>query len=127
VGVVVGDEAMAIPHNIFWHHEIVNLNTSGEQLTVSYCPLTGSSLAFDRGAVNGQEFGVSGLLYKNNLVMWNRTAEESLWVQMEGEAGCGPGRGTPRRGRSAVGRRERSLVSCVRNSAHLSEPLSRRG
>ena len=95
VGVVVGDQALAIPHNIFWHHEIVNLDTEAGPIAVSYCPLTGSSLAFDRGPVNGQEFGVSGLLYKNNLVMWNRTASESLWVQMEGTAGCGPDTGTP--------------------------------
>ncbi|NNF28519.1 MAG: DUF3179 domain-containing protein [Gemmatimonadetes bacterium] len=95
VGVVLGGQAMAIPHNIFWHHEIVNLDLESGPVTVSYCPLTGSALAFGREAVNGQEFGVSGLLYKNNLVMWNRTGEESLWVQMEGVAGCGPDRGTP--------------------------------
>ena len=42
-------------------------------LAVTYCPLTGSSMVFRREVVNGVEFGVSGLLFKNNLVMYDRT------------------------------------------------------
>lgn len=89
IGVRMGDEILAIPHNILWHHEIVNLNREGLQLAVTYCPLTGSSLAFDRSVVGGAEFGVSGLLFQNNLVMYDRNSQESLWPQMNREAGCG--------------------------------------
>lgn len=89
IGIRMGDEILAIPHNILWHHEIVNLNREGLQLAVTYCPLTGSSLAFDRSVVGGAEFGVSGLLFQNNLVMYDRTSQESLWPQMNREAGCG--------------------------------------
>lgn len=89
IGVRLGEETLAIPHNILWHHEIVNLNREGVQLAVTYCPLTGSSLAFDRSVVGGAEFGVSGLLFKNNLVMYDRNQLESLWPQMNREAGCG--------------------------------------
>ncbi len=89
IGVRMGDEMLAIPHNILWHHEIVNLNREGMQLAVTYCPLTGSSLAFDRSVVGGAEFGVSGLLFQNNLVMYDRNADQSLWPQMNREAGCG--------------------------------------
>lgn len=90
IGLSVDGQAYAIPHNILWFHEIVNLNLSTIQLAVTYCPLTGSSIAFDRAAVNGNEFGVSGLLYHNNLMMYDRTTDESLWPQMSRQADCGP-------------------------------------
>ena len=93
VGVVLDGVPIAVPHNLLWHHEIVNLSRSADRVAVTHCPLTGSSLVFDRSVVNGQEFGVSGILYQNNLVMWNRTADESLWPQMYGEARCGSDRG----------------------------------
>ncbi|MEX0600179.1 MAG: DUF3179 domain-containing protein, partial [Rhodothermales bacterium] len=94
IGLEIGGDMLAIPHNILWYHEIVNLNRGGEQLAVTYCPLTGSSLAFDRSAADGAEFGVSGLLFQNNLVMYDRNTEESLWPQMNREAGCGTKDGT---------------------------------
>jgi hypothetical protein len=98
VGIVVNGQALAIPHNALWYHEIVNLNLPGGRLAVTYCPLTGSSMVFDREAVDGDEFGVSGLLWKNNLIMYNRRSGESLWPQMLGQARCGPleGRSLPR-------------------------------
>ena len=95
IGVEIGDDAIAIPHNILWWHEIVNLNVGGRQLAVTYCPLTGSSIVFDRENVGGAEFGVSGLIYRNNLIMYDRRDEESLWPQMLGQAACGPAEGTP--------------------------------
>ena len=95
IGLLVGDTPLAVPHNILWRHEIVNLNDwAGRPLAVTYCPLTGSSLAFDRSAVDGAEFGVSGLLLDNNLVMFDRREEESLWPQMIRGARCGPATGT---------------------------------
>ncbi len=89
VGVVLGGDALAIPHNILWYHEIVNLDRGDERIAITYCPLTGSSLAFDRSSIGGQELGVSGLLFMNNLIMFNRGDPESLWPQMLGEARCG--------------------------------------
>ena len=80
---------LAIPLNILWWHEIVNLQVGLTSLAVTHCPLTGSSLAFDRSSVGGAEFGVSGLLYKNNLMMFDRQAGESLWPQMVRGARCG--------------------------------------
>lgn len=94
IGLTVDGQAYAIPHNILWHHEIANLNFESIQLAVTYCPLTGSSLAFDRAVVDGGEFGVSGLLLNNNLTMYDRTNQESLWPQMNREAGCGPRSGS---------------------------------
>ncbi|MEX0601117.1 MAG: DUF3179 domain-containing (seleno)protein, partial [Rhodothermales bacterium] len=94
IGLHFDGKPTAIPHNILWHHEIVNLNGSDMDLAVTYCPLTGSSMAFDRADLNGAEFGVSGLLFKNNLTMYDRRSGESLWPQMNREAGCGPNAGT---------------------------------
>ena len=90
IGLVVDGEPVAVPHNILWWHEIINFNFDSIQLAVTYCPLTGSSLAFDRAAIDGGEFGVSGLLFQNNLTMFDRTNQESLWPQMNQQADCGP-------------------------------------
>jgi hypothetical protein len=94
IGLVVGGQSYAVPHNILWHHEIANLNFESVQLAVTYCPLTGSSLAFDRAVIDGSEFGVSGLLFNNNLTMYDRTDQESLWPQMMREARTGPRTGS---------------------------------
>lgn len=96
VGLMVGGEPVAIPLNIFWWHEIVNLNDGQGPIAVTHCPLTGSTLAFDRKAVGGAEFDVSGLLYENNLMMFDRSdGSESLWPQMARGARCGPKDGKP--------------------------------
>jgi hypothetical protein len=94
VGIVVDDAAYAIPVNILWWHEIVNLDVGGRSLAITHCPLTGSSLVFDREPLGGVEFGVSGLLYLNNLMMYDRSTGESLWPQMLRGARCGVQSGT---------------------------------
>ena len=73
-----------------WRHEIVNMSVGDLDLAVTYCPLTGSSLAFNRDAVDGATFGVSGLLYQNNLVLFDDGEANSRWPQMVGQARCGP-------------------------------------
>jgi len=73
VGVWSGAEYIAYPHNILDWHEIAN----ELGYTISYCPLTGSALHFETGS----EFGVSGLLYNNNLIMYDRKSD-SYWPQM---------------------------------------------
>ncbi len=94
VGIELEGQVMAIPLNIFWWHEVVNLSIGDRDLAVTHCPLTGSSLAFDRSVIGGAELGVSGLLYMNNLIMYDRTTDESLWPQMLRGARCGPRDGT---------------------------------
>lgn len=97
IGIELDGTVIAVPLNIGWHHEIVNLEVDGRPLAVSYCPLTGSALAFDRETVNGANFLVSGWLVNNNLVMFDDQAngEASLWPQMSRGARCsGPRDGT---------------------------------
>ncbi len=83
----LNEEWVVIPHAILYRHEIVNL----DGVAVTYCPLTGTGLAFSRASVGGAELGVSGLLYQANLILYDRNSpNESLWPQMLGEARCGP-------------------------------------
>lgn len=89
IGFEVGDRAYAVPHNIMWWHEIVNFDFPEIQLLVTFCPLTGSSLVFDRANADGAEFEVSGLLFRTNLMMADRTGEPSLWPQLARGARCG--------------------------------------
>ena len=93
IGVKVDGEWLAIPHNLMYRHEIVNLNRGSEQVAVTYCPLTGSALTFDRSSVGGAEFGVSGLLFQSNLIMYDRNTDDSFWPQMFGDAACGSRQG----------------------------------
>ncbi len=89
LGVVVNGEARAYPHNVLWWHEIINDVVGGVPIVASYCPLTGSGIVFDP-TLDGQvhNFGVSGLLFDNNLIMFDRTTE-SLWSQMRNQSICG--------------------------------------
>jgi len=83
----------AWPIRILDFHEIVNDTIGGDPVAVTWCPLCGSGLAFDR-RVDGDvlEFGVSGLLHDSDLVMYDRTTS-SLWQQITGEAVMGPALG----------------------------------
>lgn len=96
MGLYLAGQAWAIPHNVGWWHEIVNMSVpGGPDVAASYCPLTGSSLAFDRNVLGGESLGVSGLLFRNNLIMFDRTNDRSLWFQMARGSRCGSASGTP--------------------------------
>ena len=56
-GVVIDGDARAYPHNIGWWHEIVNDVVGGQPVAVTFCPLTGTGLVFDR---TGSYAGASG-------------------------------------------------------------------
>ena len=90
IGVVVDGEPLAVPYWIMYKHEVVNLDTpTGASVAITYCPLTATALAFDRTPIGGAELGVSGALFRNNLVLYDRNDEFSLWLQMWGQARCG--------------------------------------
>ncbi|MFQ5637350.1 MAG: DUF3179 domain-containing protein [bacterium] len=82
IGLVVSGQPRAYPHAILDWHEVVNEDFSGKPVVISYCPLTGTSLVFER-TVNGRvlNFGVSGLLHNSNLIMFDRQTD-SHWTQM---------------------------------------------
>ncbi|MFB6102849.1 MAG: DUF3179 domain-containing protein [Haloplanus sp.] len=85
-GVARGDTVRAYPQSILVHHEIVNDRLDGLPVSVTYCPLTGTVLGFERGDTT---FGVSGTLVNSNLVMYDR-ATDSRWPQVLATAICGP-------------------------------------
>jgi len=90
LGVVVNGEARAYPHAVLWWHEIVNDILGGKPIAVTFCPLTGSGLVYD--PVIGDRtlnFGTSGLLFDNNLIMFDRQTD-TLWSQMMRVGICGP-------------------------------------
>ncbi|WP_276261303.1 DUF3179 domain-containing protein [Haloglomus litoreum] len=93
VGIERGGEARAYPLKVLNWHEIVNDAFDGP-LLVTYCPLCGSAVTAVR-TVNGEEttFGVSGLLFRNDLVMYDE-ATDSLWSQIAATAINGPATGT---------------------------------
>ena len=93
VGVVRSDQARAYPIAVLDWHELVNDQLGGEPVLVSYCPLCGTALVFDR-RIGGRvhTFGVSGLLYQSDLLLYDRETE-SLWSQIASAAVTGPSNG----------------------------------
>jgi hypothetical protein len=83
IGIKIGGTIRAYPHPILDWHEIVNDDISGQKTAITYCPLTGSAIAWKRqGVVSKSEFGVSGLLYNSNLIPYDR-GSSSNWSQMK--------------------------------------------
>lgn len=77
-----GAETRIYPHLILDWHEIINDKIGNLTFAITYCPLTGSGISWDR-IVDGEEttFGVSGLLYNTNLIAYDRKTQ-SNWSQM---------------------------------------------
>ena len=86
VAVEINGEAKAYPINILVWHEIVNDTIGGVPVTVTFCPLCNTAIAFDR-RLNGTvyDFGVSGNLRYSDLIMYDRQTE-SWWQQITGTA-----------------------------------------
>ena len=93
LGVFLNGVSRAYPIAILNWHEVVNDTIDGRPIVVSYCPLCGTGIAFD-ARVEGRDlgFGVSGLLYQSDVLLYDRQTE-SLWSQIMGEAISGPQRG----------------------------------
>lgn len=94
IGVKVGEDVRAYPHFVLDWHEIVNDEVGGLPLSITYCPLTGTAIGWER-TLNGEvtTFGVSGLLYNTNLMPYDR-ASNSTWSQMLQTCVNGPKIGT---------------------------------
>jgi hypothetical protein len=79
-------EKRVYPLQIMVWHEIVNDRIAGDPILITYCPLCGSGIAYER-KINGTEveFGTSGKLYNSNLVMYDRMTD-TYWSQIDGLA-----------------------------------------
>lgn len=85
--------ARAYPLKVLTYHEMANDRISSHEFLVTYCPLCNSGVVFNRKLkINGKEevaeFGVSGMLRKSGMVMWDNITE-SWWQQLTGEAHVG--------------------------------------
>lgn len=71
-------------------HEIVNDAFEGQPIAVTWCPLCGTAVVYDR-QVGGRtlSFGVSGMLFRDALVMYDRETG-TLWSHVDGRALQGP-------------------------------------
>lgn len=92
VGVARDGTARAYPLRLLDWHEVVN-DSFGGPLLVTYCPLCRSAVVAAR-TVRGTPttFGVSGLLFRGNLVLYDRLTG-SLWSQVAATAIRGPATG----------------------------------
>jgi len=90
IGMGSGKKAKAYPTRILVWHEIVNDTMAGKPIMVTYCPLCGTAMVFER-YIEGKQysFGVSGLLYQSDVLMYDRETE-SLWSQLAMQAISGP-------------------------------------
>jgi len=87
-------ESRFYPYNILSWHEIVNDTIGDLHYAVTFCPLCGTGIVFNRefkGRIH--EFGVSGTLYNSNLMMYDNITQ-SLWSQSAGESVVGKYTGT---------------------------------
>lgn len=90
----IDDDARAYPLQILMWHEIVNDTVGGIPVTITFCPLCNTAIAFER-SVAGRvlDFGTTGRLRYSNQIIYDRQTE-TWWQQASGEgiagqlAGC---------------------------------------
>ena len=86
IALELNGDARAYPLQILTWHEIVNDTVGQIPITITFCPLCNSAIAFERHYQGTTyDFGTSGLLRHSDLVMYDRQTE-SLWQQFTGEA-----------------------------------------
>jgi hypothetical protein len=85
----IGDDARAYPLQILTWHEIVNDVVGERPVTVTFCPLCNTAIAFDRNFEDLLlDFGTTGRLRFSNLIMYDRQTE-TWWQQATGEGIAG--------------------------------------
>ena len=84
------NETRIYPHQIMVWHEIANDVVTGYPILITYCPLCGSGIAYERTIeIEGERietrFGTSGKLYNSNLIMYDEKTD-TYWQQIGGLA-----------------------------------------
>lgn len=88
MGLAMDGDVRAYPIKMFNTHEIVNDVVAGIPVAVTFCPLCGSGVTYERLVETGngtQEltFAPSGFLWKHDMVMWDPETS-TLWTQIQG-------------------------------------------
>ncbi len=82
LGIKVGNMIKGYTHAVLDWHEIVNDEVNNLAVSLTYCPLTGTGIGWNRQLGNNKtSFGVSGLLFNSNLMPYDRDSD-SYWSQM---------------------------------------------
>src|SRR5215469_8978577 len=90
LGIEYNGIAKAYPIRILNWHEVVNDDFNGKPVVVTWCPLCLSGIVYNPENDGGRlTFGVSGKIYKSNLLMYDRETG-SLWSQILQCAITGP-------------------------------------
>ena len=88
-GIVLGGEARAYPLRIMDWHEMANDVVGGAPVSIPYCTLCGSAIAYNpKIGETTYTFGSSGLLYRSNKLMYDHNTQ-SLWSALSGEPVAG--------------------------------------
>jgi hypothetical protein len=90
IAIEINGEAKAYPLNMLTMHEIINDSLGGVPILPTYCPLSNSSMVYNRKLNYNDkeyllEFEVSGMLRNSDMVMADKQTE-SWWQQLTGEA-----------------------------------------
>lgn len=90
--------AKAYPLSLLTPFELANDSFGGQELMVTYCPMCNAAVVFNRTVnYNGENhllnFGISGILMHNDMVMYDRNTH-SWWEQLMGTAIAGELSGT---------------------------------
>ncbi|NCO31756.1 DUF3179 domain-containing protein, partial [bacterium] len=89
--IVLNDKGIrkVYPYNILVWHEIINDTINEIPVSITFSPLSGSAIAFNRTIDNKTlTLGVSGHLLEGNMIMYDKETE-SLWQQSTGKALAG--------------------------------------
>ena len=90
LALIYNGEKRVYPLQIMVWHEIANDVVGEDPLAITYCPLCGSGIAYERTiTVDGEEtvsrFGTSGKLFNSNMVMYDEETD-TYWQQIDGKA-----------------------------------------
>lgn len=85
-GIAINGDVRAYPDRFMDWHEMLNDTVGGHPVSLAYCTLCGSGILYDvrTGSGPARQFGSSGLLYRSNKLMYDRSTH-SLWNQFTGE------------------------------------------
>ena len=95
IGVEIDNQARAYPIKVLTRHEVVNDVIGDQHFVVTYCPLCGTGMVFATnmtGTDAALVFGVSGLLYNSDVLLYDYQTE-SLWSQIMSKAITGKMKG----------------------------------
>ncbi|TDI64354.1 MAG: DUF3179 domain-containing protein [Bacteroidetes bacterium] len=90
LAVRINGEERIYPERVLEYHEIVNDVIQSTNVTISFCPLTGTGYCWDR---QDRNYYVSGLLHNANLIL-NDWETNSQWSQIYGKSVFGPDKET---------------------------------